>query len=361
MWILWCAECLCLSPWLLQFILERITWRIYIPPKISHSKTIVRCDKEVDLRSKGIQGFSMNDWHRSWQRTTLLTDRAVHLSTATIYVFSDSVLCMGKMSAWKEKDRMVYGFIPMSRIGSNRRGADGARVESFPGFTTSQILAEIQKNDDWNTVRTWAIYRTNHLHVNVQWHCMERKKETQNCVLQVSKTWQDVQDDLRTDIGRFSGLDQRRSGTELITYKPNGEWDHVAEDGASRVPWIQCFGTRIFARQRRWRIVHALLCWYRYSRSGSSHDSFRESVQCLRICVTNWPRGFLTSESTGRPVAEDKSETMVVPTDNDQTTSVQRSSARRLAARIRTDIWKSSRWSSIDQTVLRCRFHKDCR
>ena len=51
----------------------------------------------------------MIDCHqRSWQRTILLADRAVQLSTATINVFSDSVLCMGMMnqnpiSAWTDK------------------------------------------------------------------------------------------------------------------------------------------------------------------------------------------------------------------------------------------------------------------
>ena len=30
-------------------------------------------------------------------------------------------------------------------FGSNRRGADGIRVENLPGFTTVGILAEIQK------------------------------------------------------------------------------------------------------------------------------------------------------------------------------------------------------------------------
>ena len=35
--------------------------------------------------------------------------------------------------------------------------------------------------------------------------------------------------DSRTDIGRFLGLDQKRSGTEHI-HKPNGKWDRVAED-----------------------------------------------------------------------------------------------------------------------------------
>ena len=43
-----------------------------------------------------------------WQRTTLLTDKAVQFAIAKSYVFSDSVLCMGRISenpvkAWKEK------------------------------------------------------------------------------------------------------------------------------------------------------------------------------------------------------------------------------------------------------------------
>ena len=35
-----------------------------------------------------------------------------------------------------------------------------------------------------------------------------------------------MQKDSRTDIGRFSDLDQKKSHT----YKPNGKWDRVAED-----------------------------------------------------------------------------------------------------------------------------------
>ena len=75
----------------------------------TNSKTIVRCDKEVITDLKENQGVSMIDWHqRSWKRTALLTDREVRLSTSKTYVFSDSVLCMGRIcqnpvSAWKEK------------------------------------------------------------------------------------------------------------------------------------------------------------------------------------------------------------------------------------------------------------------
>ena len=40
---------------------------------------------------------------------------------------------------------MVFGNTVSQRIGSDRRGADEAREDNVPGFTTLQILAEIQK------------------------------------------------------------------------------------------------------------------------------------------------------------------------------------------------------------------------
>ena len=40
---------------------------------------------------------------------------------------------------------MVFGNTLSQRFGLDRGGADGVRVEFFPGFTTSGILDEIQK------------------------------------------------------------------------------------------------------------------------------------------------------------------------------------------------------------------------
>ena len=84
---------------------------------------------------------------------TLLNDRAVQLSTAKVYLFSDSVLCMGKtpftpVSAWKEK---IYWFMNSSQYRELDR-INGEPMEfewkNFPGFTTLDILEEIEKNDD---------------------------------------------------------------------------------------------------------------------------------------------------------------------------------------------------------------------
>ena len=100
---------------------------------------------------KEIQGISMIDCHqRSWQRTTLSADRAVQLSTSKTYVFSCSVLCMGKtsqnpISARKEKIEWFMNSLQCRELDR----IDGEPMEfewtNFPGFTTMQILAEIQK------------------------------------------------------------------------------------------------------------------------------------------------------------------------------------------------------------------------
>ena len=70
------------------------------------------------------------------------------------------------------------------------------------------------EHDDLNTVWTWAVPRTNHLHVNVRRHCVERTRK-QNCVMRIPKPWPAMREDSRTDVGRFSNLDQKRNGTEV--------------------------------------------------------------------------------------------------------------------------------------------------
>ena len=105
-----------------QFILD------YQKSATTNSKTIVRCDKEVD--------------HISERNSRYIDDRLSPTFLAKDkFVFSDSVLCMGKLSVRMERvNRMVYEFTPLSRIGSME-----FEWKNFPGFTTLQILAEIQK------------------------------------------------------------------------------------------------------------------------------------------------------------------------------------------------------------------------
>ena len=132
-----------------------------------------------------IQSKSMIDWHtHAWQRTTLLLDKAVQLSTAKVYVFSGSLLCLGQMNphlwvidAWKIEIWVVYRYSSISRVGTNRRGANGIRVDKIHRIHYITDSRRDPENDERNTVWTSAIFRTNHLHDNVQWHCMGRKRK----------------------------------------------------------------------------------------------------------------------------------------------------------------------------------------
>ena len=65
--------------------------------------------KKLVSEQTEIHGISLIDWQeKSWKRTILFNDRAVQLSTAKVYVLSDSVLSMRTIpntpvSAWKRK------------------------------------------------------------------------------------------------------------------------------------------------------------------------------------------------------------------------------------------------------------------
>ena len=73
----------------------------------------------------------------TWRSTSLLCERAYQITTAQVYVFSDSVLCMGEMrgdpnAAWMNKIFKVCAEQPLQGIESNRWYADGVRVKNIP-------------------------------------------------------------------------------------------------------------------------------------------------------------------------------------------------------------------------------------
>ena len=63
----------------------------------TNSETIVRCDKVGQGPERNTRNISNRLARTFWKKTILLTDRAVRLSTAKAYVFSDSGLCMGRI------------------------------------------------------------------------------------------------------------------------------------------------------------------------------------------------------------------------------------------------------------------------
>ena len=103
--------------------------------------------------SDEIFGVFLISWESSpWKRLSLVNDEEfISLSHAKVYVFSDSVLRLGKMNqnptsntVW---ERQLEWFKDSSQYGTlhNRRRTDGTRVEHFPGVTTLELVREVQK------------------------------------------------------------------------------------------------------------------------------------------------------------------------------------------------------------------------
>ena len=91
-------------------------------------------------QSDEIFGVTQISWESSpWKQLSLVNDEGViSLSHATVYVFSDSVLCLGDESepnikyCFETTAGLVQRFITIQNTGHNRRRTDGIRVEYFP-------------------------------------------------------------------------------------------------------------------------------------------------------------------------------------------------------------------------------------
>ena len=143
-----------------------------------------------------------------WQRTTLLSDKAVQPLTAKVYVFSDSVLCLGRMhahpesvDAWKKK---IEWFTDTPQYRELDR-IDGEKCNSSGKFS-----------QDSQHHRFSLRFRKRCTKYNVNLNSSQ--VESYSCLCKVTH-------------GHWSfigpGSEKKRYGSN--TYKPNGEWDGVAE------------------------------------------------------------------------------------------------------------------------------------
>ena len=139
---------------------------------------------------KEITGVStMKFKDATWMSTILLCSKAYQITNGKAYVFSDSVLCVGTMgddptATWKSKIKWYSEnnhFKDMNRI-------DGMPTEFewniFPGITTLGLLEKIQSLMRDLQCDSKHFKRQDHLHVNVQRQCMERKRKYRKMSIQ---------------------------------------------------------------------------------------------------------------------------------------------------------------------------------
>ena len=106
-------------------------------------------------------------WEKhSWKYLSLIGDeRVINLQRAKVYVFSDSVLCLGKIHQHPNANESCKNRIEWITTSQSHRDYDGISGEStefewniFPGFTTLQLygkvtdLLELQRIESWEDV-----------------------------------------------------------------------------------------------------------------------------------------------------------------------------------------------------------------
>ena len=147
------------------------------------------------------------DYFVNWQSSPIVISKSVCILRFSIVSGQMNPYPESK-DAWKKK--IVSGlWVPLNiRIGSNRRGKfsqDSLRYRFSPRSRKWWTKCSVNPQDESSSCQcTMKMYG---------W-----KKETKNCVLRIPKPWEKMQEDSRTDIGRFLGLDQKRTGTELTRF-----------------------------------------------------------------------------------------------------------------------------------------------
>ena len=171
-----------------------------------------------------VSGLETIRWeNHSWKYLSFIGDEGVlHLHRTKVYVFSDSVLCLGQIfenpesnDAWEQR----LGWKKYSHNYRNFDRIDGEPMEFewhiFPGFNTLQLSQEVKEllltlNETPENF-TGRIFP----HVEVQRRLMEikRQKSKKYNASQMPISFLYMHENLELDNGHFSVLVRRKSGT----------------------------------------------------------------------------------------------------------------------------------------------------
>ena len=133
-----------------------------------------------------ISGLETIGWeNHSWKYLSLIGDeRIINLQRTKVYVFSDSVLCLGKIlqnpesnDAWEQR----LGWIKSSQNYRNFDRIDGEPMEFewniFPGFSTLQLSEKVKRLLYRLGENTIKFHMKNSIHVDVQRQFLWNKRQ----------------------------------------------------------------------------------------------------------------------------------------------------------------------------------------
>ena len=299
---LWYGEFSCLLHCKHLYSWRRITRKIYIPSKIQERISLWNrwfdiSEKLITEQSDEIYGVNTINWEdSSWNFLSLIGDEEViSLLHTKDYVFSDSVLCLGKMNenpqsnyAWE--DRLTWfkrspEYRALDKI-------DGEPMDFewhiFPGFTTLQLCNKVQEllsklsvtpEKSQDGLSSCRCSTTSHGDLK------DNEKECESSAQLVSLYAK------RFSAGQWSflGPGSEKKWYSTHEYSPQTEWDRIAEqmmltfaESKHQSSDPRVHDPEECSKQRRWKIVNTLLCRWRDGWNCSSHIYFRQSAQYLR-------------------------------------------------------------------------------
>ena len=137
-------------------------------------------EKLIAEQSDEIYGVSPINWEESsWKQLSLVkNEEVISLSHAKVYIFSDPVLCLGKMSENPQSNTVWEDKLTWFKSSSQYRALDTidgepkVRVEHFPRIHRIAALQQSPRVSVKNERRTRRIHWTDYLHVDVQRHLM---------------------------------------------------------------------------------------------------------------------------------------------------------------------------------------------
>ena len=133
-----------------------------------------------------------------------------------MFVFADSVLCVGQMKDTPEAIERWRGLVAGLRLYSSYQdavGIDGDATEfeweNFPEFSSLAILQDIRKDLER---KSRGVQRTHHLHVNVQWRLIGTKERILSIVSRMQES-QELRDEI---LARTQEILGSRVGREVV-------------------------------------------------------------------------------------------------------------------------------------------------
>ena len=194
-------------------------------------------EKLISEQSDEIHGVNTINWEdSSWKYLSLVGDEEVtSLSHTKVYLFSDSVLCLGEMNenpqsnmAWE--DRLTWFKSSPEYRALDKIGAEPMEFEwkIFPGFTTLQLCSKVQELLSRLSVQPESftgriIFMS--MFNDISWGSKDNETECESNAQLVSLFAKRFRAGQRSFLG--PGSEKKWYSTQ--EYKPQGEWDSVAE------------------------------------------------------------------------------------------------------------------------------------